>query len=58
MPATRGLKIHMEFKRLYEHLHDEAHVSFRDVFHETQGIPFTHNSDRPDSRVEVFGTRR
>ncbi|KAG5506430.1 hypothetical protein JKF63_05933 [Porcisia hertigi] len=58
VPSARGSKIHTEFMRLYEQLRDEAHVSFPEVFRETQTVPLTHKADRPDSRVELFQTKR
>ncbi|KAG5480373.1 hypothetical protein LSCM4_06139 [Leishmania orientalis] len=58
VPAARGPKVHLEFKRLYELLRNEAHVGFDEVFRETQSIPLTHMPDRPDPRVEVFHTKR
>lgn len=54
VPPGRSSKVHLEFKRLYDHLRDEANLSLSDVFHETHTVQLTNKSNQPDSRVETF----
>lgn len=58
VPSSRAGHASKEFQRLYDLLRNEKSVSYSEVFQKSNVVPLYNTTDRYDSRVEHFATKR